>query len=233
MIAEPFVPRARAAALLVDGENLPCTLAPALVRTAARLGAVSIARVYGDARKLNGWADTPGFRLVHAHAGKNVTDILLAVEAMELACEGRIDALALATRDRDFAPLALALRARGLPVLAITAGPAPAHLVAACTAHVALAEPKAQVGVATVKPALVAAPLATLVPETSPPDPLAALRRILSQADLSLTDFGKEMRAAGVNKPTSRNWASFLSKHSSAFEIVGTGPTATIRLRKR
>lgn len=212
MIAEPVAPRARAVALLVDGENLPCALAPALLAAAARLGAVGIARVYGDARKLNGWADTPGFRLVHAHAGKNVTDILLAVEAMELACEGRIDALALATRDRDFAPLALALRTRGLPVLALTAGPAPAHLVAACTAHVALALP--------------APPAANPLPDPRE----AAIRKVLARP-LTTVEFGNAMHVAGFTKPDGASrWATWLAEHAPYVRVTGTGADCRLSL---
>lgn len=79
----PFSERAascRAVALLVDGENVPCDFAGPLIAHARKtLGPITVLRVYGDATRLNGWREAAGYRLVHAHAGKNVADMLLTV----------------------------------------------------------------------------------------------------------------------------------------------------------
>lgn len=125
--------RCRAVALLVDGENLSHEYAGRMITATLRhLGQIAVQRVYGDTSRLNGWQSAPGFRAIHAYAGKNVTDMMLTVEAMELSFGGHVDGFALATRDRDFAPLAWSLRARGFPVLGLLPdGTGSEHLVQA------------------------------------------------------------------------------------------------------
>lgn len=217
-------PPCRAAAVLVDGDNLPCDLAGPLI-TAARqaLGPLAVLRVYGDSRRLNGWAEAPGFRLVHAHAGKNVTDMVLTIEAMELSYAGIIDGFAIATRDRDFAPLAWSLRARGLPVLGLSDTPAPDHLTRAFTWHVTLAPPAP----AAAPPPVVALPAPAAAPpapaSAPPPNVASALRTALASGPQSLNTFAHAMKAQGVVKSKSQNWAGFLAPHAKAFVITGSG----------
>lgn len=212
--------RCRALALMVDGENLASDIAPRLLAAAANLGTLTVARVYGNAGKLNGWTVAPGFRVVHAHAGKNVTDMLLAVEAMELALDGRIDGLALATGDGDFTPLAQALRARGLPVWVVTDDKVPAHLVAACTAHIALALPKPPAP----KPPAPKPP----APKPPAPKPAADARQAAIRAALATPlapgAFGHAMHRAGYPKPEgAARWESWLKANAPYVAITGAG----------
>lgn len=218
----PPVPTCRAVALLVDGDNMGCDLAGRMIVAARQsLGHLAVQRVYGDARQLNGWAEAPGFRLVQAHAGKNVTDMLLTVEAMELSYGGAIDGFAIATRDRDFAPLAWSLRARGLPVLALTSGQAPPRLVAACSGHFDLSPPPAEPTDNRDEP---------LEPVSVSSDLLLAVGAVLRDGPLELAAFGQAMRRRGVVKPVGSKWKTLLAPLSGHVELIPAGATHRVTL---
>ena len=140
--AVPAVPRCQAVAVLVDGENISAAQADSILSRAGEIGPLTVLRVYGDARRLGAWHEQADFRLIHAHSGKNVTDMLLAIEAVELSYCGAVDGFVLASNDRDFAPLAQSLRARGFPVLGLTGAKAPAAFVRACTSTASLTAPE-------------------------------------------------------------------------------------------
>lgn len=204
MDLSPALPRCRAVALLIDGENTPATLAEPALAQARALGPVSVQCVYGDARGLGAWHEAPGFRVVHAHAGKNVTDMLLCVEAMELALTGAVDGLALATSDRDFAPLAQALRARGLPVWGLVGPKAPAAFRLACGRCLPLEPP--------------------------PPEIVATARRLLARAPRP-SDFAQAMQDAGFRIPEgSASWRAWLTRSFPDFTVTGTGQEARLSL---
>lgn len=106
-------------ALLVDGDNIGVAWAGSMILRAASLGTLTVKCVVANFQKSCGWEDAPGFRLVHAGAGKNAADIRLAIEAMELAYLRRADAFAIAASDRDYTHLAQHLVERGFPVLGL------------------------------------------------------------------------------------------------------------------
>jgi hypothetical protein len=85
-------------------------------RAAEERGEVVVARVYGDVARLNGWREMHRFTLVHAGGGKNAADVLMSLDALELALEGRFAACVLGSSDRDFSHLAVRLRERGVHV---------------------------------------------------------------------------------------------------------------------
>lgn len=249
----PDIPACRAVALLIDGENLGCDLAGRLITTTRQaLGPLAVQRVYGDARRLNGWAEAPGFRLIHAHAGKNVTDMLLTIEAMELAFSGRIDGIAIGSRDRDFGPLAMALRARGLPVLGLAPDMMPEPLARSFSQVMVLrpppapappaqaiaptpAPPPAQAAPAPPPPRITVAPRSetpAAAPAVPPEDTrrLAAIRTIL-QTPKSPAEFGAAMTKLGFKKPDGTNrWPTWLAVHVKGIAISGSGPDTRITL---
>lgn len=224
----PDAPACRAAALLIDGENLGCDLAGRLI-TAARqaLGPLAVQRVYGDARRLNGWAEAPGFRLIHAHAGKNVTDMLMTIEAMELAFSGRVDGFAIASRDRDFGPLAMALRARGLPVLGL-APEGMAEPLARSFTRVMILRPTEAAPAPPPAPAAAVPPPPTISPDDT--RRLAAIQAVL-QTPKTPAEFGAAMTKLGFKKPDGANrWPSWLAAHVKGIAIAGSGPDTRITL---
>jgi NYN domain len=124
-------------AVLVDGDNVPARHHGAVMAEAMRLGRVDVRRVYGDTGKFVPWE---GFRSVHAGGTKNAADMFLVVDAMALALSDGIGAFVIVSSDRDFAPVALALRERGLVV--VGAGPANAGITfqQSCSRFVVLEE---------------------------------------------------------------------------------------------
>lgn len=107
-------------AVLVDCENLEPGAAEHALRVVAQFGRVVLRRGYGNHQALaNRWqaalarlAFTPCLQYQYA-AGKNTSDIALALDAMEAMFDGRADTFCLVTSDPDFAYLCRKLRERG------------------------------------------------------------------------------------------------------------------------
>ena len=129
-------------AIFVDGENVSSSHAAA-IRKAAQ-GRVVICRTYGDATKMNGWREAAGFSVVHSGSGNNSADILLAVDALELALEGRFDTCVLATSDGGLRHLAVRLRERGMTVTGVGEAKAPKALQASFSSFRAVGASKAK-----------------------------------------------------------------------------------------
>ena len=123
----------RRVAVFVDGENIGSSHAAAIHEVAAARGDIHIARVYGNVQKLNGWQEAAPFSIVHSGSGKNATDIHLALDALELALDGRLDTFVVASSDRDFSHLAVKLRERGLEVVGVGEAKSPAHFAGKCS----------------------------------------------------------------------------------------------------
>jgi uncharacterized LabA/DUF88 family protein len=106
-------------ALLVDGDNICTAHASQLLQIAKQRGRADIARVYTDTHHQSNWLAEPGFRLVHAGTGKNSADMLLSIDAMEMALEQGVTQFVIATSDGGFIHLAQRLRERGLRVFGV------------------------------------------------------------------------------------------------------------------
>lgn len=110
-------------AFLIDADNLndPEAVAEAFERLHALVGPSTVRRAYGSADSLKGLGPVLKQYAVRPCANfvleKNTTDLALAVDAMELACEQRPAVLALGSGDSDFYPLVVRLRERGVRVI--------------------------------------------------------------------------------------------------------------------
>lgn len=131
-MTDPSHPSTSGVALLIDGENLSSSFAGKLIVQASRHGPLVVKRVYGNATLINGWCEAPGFRVVHSGSGKNAADILLAIEAVDLAHSGQVNTFALASSDGDFCHLAHRLRESGLNVVGLGDLRAPEKFRKAC-----------------------------------------------------------------------------------------------------
>lgn len=144
-------------AVLFDAENINCDTARRVLQQLHRRGEVPIRRAVGDfsGAALAGWIDCArenGIELVLQPGlgkGKNGADIRLVIEAMDIAHQGRIDTVALVTRDRDFTPLALRLRHAGLVVWGFAQTEPHEAFRAACSSFEVIGKPAP----ATVPPA--------------------------------------------------------------------------------
>lgn len=110
--------------LLIDADNVSSdVIEQAVQRTMAEHGAIHVRRAYCNAEtalKQQGLFKRLSVRpMVNLSAGKNSTDIALAVDAMDLAVAERPDIVVLVSSDSDFAPLVIRLREKGCRVCGI------------------------------------------------------------------------------------------------------------------
>jgi len=112
---------------LIDADNLSSAdwVEEAITAIESTEGPISVRRAYGSAENLKGlaepmrdWAIRP---FVNLSLSKNTTDIALAVDAMELACQGASPkTVVIGSGDADFVPLVVRLRERGIKVLCVS-----------------------------------------------------------------------------------------------------------------
>ncbi|RZL94647.1 MAG: NYN domain-containing protein [Variovorax sp.] len=110
--------------LLIDADNVSAdVIEQAVARTMAEHGAVHVRRAYCNAEtalKQQALFKRLSVRpMVNISAGKNSTDIALAVDAMDLAVAERPDIVVLVSSDSDFAPLVIRLREKGCRICGI------------------------------------------------------------------------------------------------------------------
>jgi len=137
-------------AFLVDAENISSSQIEHIVEhaldEAKKLGEVNIKRVYGNCNLFNNnnnkWNDTclrlelEQIHLTKPTPTKNTADIALAVDAIELAVEGKCNRFCIVTSDSDFTPLARRLRELKCQVLGVGEKKTPKTLTAACNRFV-------------------------------------------------------------------------------------------------
>lgn len=110
-------------AVLVDCDNTTPEILEYALRVVAQFGRVVLRRGYGNHTTLaNKWQEalvrlafTPCLQYQYA-AGKNTSDIALALDAIEALFDRRADTFCLVTSDSDFAYLCRKLRERGATV---------------------------------------------------------------------------------------------------------------------
>lgn len=110
-------------AVLADCDNINPDLLDYALRMCAQFGRVVVRQAYGNQATLaNRWQDalvrlafTPCLQYQYA-AGKNTADIALALDALELMFDGRVETFCIVTSDSDFAYLCRKLRGRGATV---------------------------------------------------------------------------------------------------------------------
>uniref|UniRef100_UPI0011851FC4 NYN domain-containing protein n=1 Tax=Ideonella sp. A 288 TaxID=1962181 RepID=UPI0011851FC4 len=110
--------------LLIDADNLsPDVMAQAVEHVREVHGAVHVRRAYCTAEAAlqhRALFKAHSIRpIVNISAGKNSTDIAMAVDAIDLAIAERPDVVVIASSDSDFAPLVLRLREKGCRVCGI------------------------------------------------------------------------------------------------------------------
>jgi uncharacterized LabA/DUF88 family protein len=134
-------PREMRIALLIDADNSPAAKIDLILAELVKLGVANIRRAYGNWKKneLKGWE-----KVLHECAirpiqqfdvskGKNATDMLITIDALDLLYTDRPDAFGIVSSDADFTPLVMHLRAKGATVYGFGAKKTPAPFVAACS----------------------------------------------------------------------------------------------------
>lgn len=183
-------------AVLIDADNTSRKYVKALLEEVAKYGTPTVKRAYGDwtSNHLNGWknelnrnAIVPIQQFAYTQ-GKNSTDSLLIIDAMDLLYTGNLDGFAIVSSDSDFTSLATRLREAGKAVYGLGQRKTPEPFRTACTRFIFLevlsndepeAEPEDE-------------PEGTTDPGTDPgTDSLPDLRRLLTSAiDATAQDDG-------------------------------------------
>lgn len=111
-------------AVLIDADNSSINAIPYVLEEVAKYGIASVKRVYGDwsSETLKNWREvllphaiTPVQQFAYTK-GKDATDMILIIDAMDLLYAGALDGFCIVSSDSDFTPLASRIRENGLSV---------------------------------------------------------------------------------------------------------------------
>ena len=112
-------------AVLIDADNAQASVIEGILAEVARFGEATVKRIYGDftsssssswKKVLQKYAIKPVQQFAYT-TGKNATDSMLIIDAMDLLYTRKFDGFCLVTSDSDFTGLATRIREEGLTVL--------------------------------------------------------------------------------------------------------------------
>lgn len=113
-------------ALLIDAENINVKYVNAVIKEISKYGKLVISRFYGDIQKLsNTWNLTAldyAIKPMHQYnvaTKKNAADMAMALDALEIMYQGKVDAFFIVSSDSDFTPLSSKLREGGMYVIGV------------------------------------------------------------------------------------------------------------------
>ncbi|MFT3664663.1 NYN domain-containing protein [Piscinibacter sp.] len=196
--------------LLIDADNVSAdVIAQALEKVHAEQGAIHVRRAYctaESAQKNLALFKRHSIRpIVNLSAGKNSTDIALAVDALDLVLAERPALVVIVSSDSDFAPLVIRLREKGCRVEGIgQQGKTGDETQAVYDGYTVLAHGKGGPAAKAAKKA----PRAAKAPPAPPPAPaplpedveriLHAVPALRDGARLELGIAAERLRAAGL-----------------------------------
>lgn len=202
---------------MIDGENVSVSYANEMLRKASCHGPLTIKRVFGNTGRINGWCEQPGFRIMHSGSGKNAADILLAIEAVDLAHSDLVDTFILVSSDGDFQHLAHRLRESGFRVIGLGLDKAPETFRKACSEFHELR------GVQSTKPAL----------DELDAQIHAVIRNASGRQSLPITSLNALMRNKHNIKISDRpekTWRRYLESKPGLYHCGNKGQDAQVKL---
>ncbi len=112
-------------ALFIDADNTSYKYGKYIMDILQEKGNVFIRRIYGNWQKnlLHSWNDNiliygmNAIQQMDFVVGKNASDMLITIDAMDILHRGMADTFAIASSDSDFTPLAMRLRESGIHVI--------------------------------------------------------------------------------------------------------------------
>ncbi len=211
-------------AIFVDGDNLSWEHGQEIREIGNSYGSIAISRVYGDAAQTKGWKDAAGYNLIHSGSGKNATDVLLSLDALELALMERFDICVVGSSDRDFRHLVCRLRERGISVIGVGSEQTKDTYQAQCCEFRTLArEADTKTSAARID------------------DIVGFVEGLLrsgeySHQGMTLSALAKELSDRhGISKSDLpvKTWSKFLESMPDRFEILEPGPGAKVKLKAK
>ena len=130
-------------ALLIDAENASSKYIDAIISELKKYGVITYQRMYGDFTSPN-LADWHKKALKHAivpiqqprySSGKNASDIMLVIDAMDILYQDKTDGFCIVTSDSDFTRLVNRLREEGMFVIGMGKSDASKTFIAACNEY--------------------------------------------------------------------------------------------------
>ncbi len=133
-------PRLTKLAVLIDADNTSADLVESLLREVAKYGTAHVKRIYGDwtTPQLNKWKDKLNQFAIQPiqqfgyTTGKNATDSVLIIDAMDLLYTQNFDGFCIVSSDSDFTRLASRIREAGLVVYGFGEKKTPRAFISAC-----------------------------------------------------------------------------------------------------
>jgi uncharacterized LabA/DUF88 family protein len=164
-------------AMLIDGDNAQSAFTREILAECSKYGRITIRRVYGDwtTPSMNGWKETLQENAIQPvqqfrnTVGKNATDSMMIIDAMDVLHAGHVGGFCLVTSDSDYTRLATRLRESGAFVMGIGRSMTPKSFTNACDLFVFVENlrptPEQPAGGANNKPTVPAkAPLTEALP---------------------------------------------------------------------
>ena len=133
-------------AVLIDADNSSINAIASVLEEVAKYGIASVKRVYGDWSNdaLKKWRDvllphaiTPVQQFAYTK-GKDATDMILIIDAMDLLYAGALDGFCIVSSDSDFTPLASRIRESGLIVYGFGRKKTPEPFKKACDKFISI-----------------------------------------------------------------------------------------------
>ena len=137
-------------AVLIDADNVSYDVIGDVFKCIAKFGDIIVRRAYG---MVNCFSNPKGWQLaarefgilakpqVSNVSGKNVADIALVIDAMELLYKNPCDAICIVSQDSDFTALATKIREAGKSVYGVGGPRTPISFRSACCGFIELKVP--------------------------------------------------------------------------------------------
>ncbi|MCB2133328.1 MAG: NYN domain-containing protein, partial [Rhodobacteraceae bacterium] len=169
--------------------------------------------------------------------GKNAADLLLSIEAMELAMSQAFSSVVIASSDGDFTHLATRLRERGLCVIGVGEDKAPKAFRGACTRFDVVGARTAEAAPAAPKP--VPAAERPVERKDGVSDLDLRIRDMIRQHStkaqgMRITDLNPAMSKAHgtrISLQPERSWRAYLAARPALYDLDPRGPEAKVRFR--
>ena len=144
MATEQLLSEKKTVAMLIDGDNAQASLIKEMLAEASKYGRVTVRKIYGDwtSPQMNGWKKTlqegaiQPVQQFRNTVGKNATDSMLIIDAMDILHAGVVDGFCLVSSDSDFTRLATRIREQGVFVMGIGRRKTPTPFTNACDVFV-------------------------------------------------------------------------------------------------
>ncbi|WP_245770704.1 NYN domain-containing protein [Roseovarius azorensis] len=221
--------------VFVDADNISAAQAGTILALACHHGAPDLVRAYGNACLLPDWDKVPGFHFVHSGSGKNATDMLICLDAMERALSDQCGTVLLVSSDQDFTHLATRLRERGLTVIGAGEAKTAKRFRAACSEFHVLVNK-------TACPSDRSSPAtqpARQVSTEAPTDLDQDIRNVIRSKCTDKTGYEIALLSAHmfrihgvkISAKPEKTWRGYLAKRPALYTLDPKGPNAKVRYK--